>query len=520
MRVFILFAPEFIDWALAIARRLKEEDPSCQLLGVASGPPEIYERVAAAQDLQVSPLWRLEDLERSWLDHALAPERRNALEARIGADVLHRLVVADRDLGRGFISGGVTAETPLSRIARDPQRLDRYVFGLLDHVERALQDKAVDLVFCHSVADAPSLALGLMSQSLGIPFAQVRHTRIGSRVLIDTSPFDELAPVQDCFERIVLTNRFPADSKTTSHRYLNAARALDSVPDYLDYHRQRIGRQLAWPKLLWRLAVSLRAELLAANSPGRQGLRNASPLRQCLLDLKAAIETRRLLSSETFLPLGERPAGSFAFFPLHVDPEASTMVQSPMHTDQLSLVEAVAKSLPTDMPLLVKEHLPTLGRRPKGFYERLKALPRVLLASPFESGAALVREAALTTVVSSTAGWEAMLFGKPVVVMAYPPYAMVNDGFVHCPDVTKLPGAIRQALAGEPADERRLVAYVAAALACSFECPTEDLWGERAAEAAGSRPQLLENLVAQLRDVAGREPAGQDDIWEALREAL
>src|SRR3546814_17461782 len=80
------------------------------------------------------------------------------------------------------------------------------------------------------------------------------------------------------------------------------------------------------------------------------------------------------------------------------------------------------------MPLLVKEHIPMLGRRPAGFYERLSRLPGVELASPFEQGAALARDAALTAVISSTAGWEAIVLGKPTLVIAFPPYSMVNDG--------------------------------------------------------------------------------------------
>jgi len=178
------------------------------------------------------------------------------------------------------------------------------------------------------------------------------------------------------------------------------------------------------------------------------------------------------------------------------------MVQSPMHTDQSAVIEAIAKTLPGGMKLLVKEHLPMLGRRPAGFYQRLAGLPGVELVSPFENGTTLVRDAALTTAISSTAAWEAMVIGRPTLVIAFPPFTMVNDGFVAESDLTRLGGAIRQALAAAPASERRLLAYVAAVLGSSFECSTETLWGRVTAQTVRQNPQILAEMVRRLRDIA------------------
>jgi hypothetical protein len=44
------------------------------------------------------------------------------------------------------------------------------------------------------------------------------------------------------------------------------------------------------------------------------------------------------------------------------DPESSTMVLAEKHTDQMAVIEAIAKSMPVGMRLVVKEHIATIMR--------------------------------------------------------------------------------------------------------------------------------------------------------------
>ncbi len=507
MKIFILFAPAFLDWPLAVCRALQTAEPGVRFLGLATGPQRVHDRVAAAQDAAVTPFARLDDLERTWLATPVAPGARAAYEAKLGTDIFQRLAIADRHLGRGFIAGGETPPSPLSELAENPEMAERYLVGLLDYSFKILGEARPDLVFCHTVAAAPALALALSAQHLGIAFAQLRHTRIGNRVIVDTSPFDHLEPVRSIFERIVLTNTQPPALIDQARAYIDAVRKGDSVPDYVGYHSRRTRRNLHPREQARMILGSLKATARERLKGQRRDLRRPSPITHCLHELKVARQTRKLLRSGPFQQQGWRPSTPFAFFPLHVDPEASTMVQAPMHTDQFSVIEAIAKNLPGQMTLLVKEHLPMLGRRPAGYYERLTALPGVELASPFEQGTALVRDAALVTTISSTAGWEAMIFGRPVLIIAFPPYEMVNDGFVAEPDLTRLGGAIRAALAAPPAAEHRLLAYVAAALECSFDCPTEALWGRVSGDTVRENPEILHELSQRLGKLArGGEP--------------
>ena len=56
---------------------------------------------------------------------------------------------------------------------------------------------------------------------------------------------------------------------------------------------------------------------------------------------------------------------SFVYVPLHVDPDAFTMVLSQWYTDSVVAIEALAKAAPARMRIAVKEHRPVLARRPR-----------------------------------------------------------------------------------------------------------------------------------------------------------
>jgi hypothetical protein len=76
-------------------------------------------------------------------------------------------------------------------------------------------------------------------------------------------------------------------------------------------------------------------------------------------------------------------------------------------------------------------------------------------------------------------------------------------------------GALREALAGPPASERRLLAYVAAVIDCSFDCPTEVLWGPATADTIRQNPRILAELVQRLRQVARRTTAPEAPVRQS-----
>ena len=169
-----------------------------------------------------------------------------------------------------------------------------------------------------------------------------------------------------------------------------------------------------------------------------------------------------------------------------------------MHTNQLAVVEALVKSLPLGMNLLVKEHIPMLGQRPAGFYEPLKRMPGVTLVSPFENSLSLIKRAVFTCVINGTAGWEAIQLGKPAIVIGQPHYVALKEGFVRCPDLSSLPEAVHQALNLAPVNEERLLLYIAAILDQSFDFPVKLRDGVVTEETVRGHPEIVSAICDRL----------------------
>jgi len=116
------------------------------------------------------------------------------------------------------------------------------------------------------------------------------------------------------------------------------------------------------------------------------------------------------------LPAGQK----YIYYPLHTSPEYSTQFQATMWMDQVYLIEQLAKSIPFDWVVYVKEHPAIrINRiRPIDFYRRITRFPNVRLAPIDMDMHKLISNAEMVAVVTGTTGWEAIQRGKPVIGFA------------------------------------------------------------------------------------------------------
>jgi hypothetical protein len=177
--------------------------------------------------------------------------------------------------------------------------------------------------------------------------------------------------------------------------------------------------------------------------------------------------------SDLYTPVVE--GEDFAFYPLHVDPEMATMLYAPYYTDQIQVVKATARSLPLHMKLYVKDHPAMVGYRPRSYYKELINIPNVKLIRPDVNGYDLARTAKLTITITSTGGWESILFKKPVITFGDVYY---NDipGVRHCRGYAELPYLIKTQLEGWRHDEEALLNYLSALLEGSIPVDYINLW--------------------------------------------
>jgi len=171
------------------------------------------------------------------------------------------------------------------------------------------------------------------------------------------------------------------------------------------------------------------------------------------------------------------PAVPFAFFPLHYEPELSLLVLAPQFTDQIHLIGQIARALPVGMSLYVKEHPAMVQYRPRSYYERLKKIPNVKLLSPTLSGFAVGPRAKLVATITGTVGWEACLFGVPVISFGHQNFNALSN-VTHCSDLEVLPRLVKERLNASAYNETDVLVYLAALHKHSFDIDLKQLWEE------------------------------------------
>jgi hypothetical protein len=135
------------------------------------------------------------------------------------------------------------------------------------------------------------------------------------------------------------------------------------------------------------------------------------------------------------------------FFPLHLEPDRATLINSPFYTDQLDIIFNIAKSLPTRYKLFVKEHgsQSLLMWKKTSFYKKILSIPNVELVHPSMNPKKMLEQCKLVITIAGTTGLEALFYNKPVIIMTDATYSSM-PGVFRINHITELPEVIRTAL--------------------------------------------------------------------------
>ena len=168
----------------------------------------------------------------------------------------------------------------------------------------------------------------------------------------------------------------------------------------------------------------------------------------------------------------------FAYFPLHVEPERALLIDSPYFVNQIEVIKNVAKSLPVDYVLYVKEHpiMKKLKWRKTSFYKQIMDLPNVVLIHPDVDSQELIKNCSIVITITGTSGLQAAFFKKPSITFADTIYSKLPSAF-RVNNIEELPVLIKTALNTE-IDEKELVNIVNHIVENSFEFDNLELVNE------------------------------------------
>ena len=140
----------------------------------------------------------------------------------------------------------------------------------------------------------------------------------------------------------------------------------------------------------------------------------------------------------------------FIYFPLQLEPERSTLIPATFYTNQLDVITNIAKSIPIDFQLFVKEHpmQKIKGWREISFYKSIMELPNVKLIHPSIPNDEMLKKCSLAITIAGTTGLEAALYKKPCIIFADANYSSLPSVY-RLRSLEDLPNAIRESLKKE-----------------------------------------------------------------------
>jgi len=137
----------------------------------------------------------------------------------------------------------------------------------------------------------------------------------------------------------------------------------------------------------------------------------------------------------------------FVFFTMQVEPERNVNLDAPYFSNQSQVIINIAKSLPVEFKLYVKEHfnMKYRGWRSISTYKELMDLPNVVLLHPSLNPKDIFEKCSLVITISSTAGFEAALHNKPTIVFGDVVYSDIKS-VQQVKSFEQLPDSIKKSL--------------------------------------------------------------------------
>jgi capsular polysaccharide biosynthesis protein len=205
-------------------------------------------------------------------------------------------------------------------------------------------------------------------------------------------------------------------------------------------------------------------------------------LRHARTHAAMAVGATRL--KKLYRPMPETP---FVYYPLHVPADMALTLRSPEYLDQVATIDFLLRTLPDTHLLVVKEHPAQIGAvSATRLFELAGRFDNFVLLPPQTNNYAVLGRADAIVSVNSKSGAEAVLLGKPVVVM--------GDAFYRsCPLVfavdrlSDVPQRLREALHAKSFDPAKAAPYFETAWRKSFP-----------GELYVDNPQQLDTFAASL----------------------
>lgn len=287
----------------------------------------------------------------------------------------------------------------------------KFFESVLDEVKpEFLLNKVTDFHRNHLLAE--------LCKAKGIKVLTTMPTRLGYRSRIGS----ELQKKDEFWKDVNESKKFQTFSELREY--------IKKFDRYKQTHQQKSGG-LGYP--VWKKIIpSIKWAFKTFDEEYRKQYDHYGVTRSKVLIIKIMYDIKRILRKRFIDKNASKTITheeKFVFFPLQVEPERTVGFDAPYYSDQLNVIKNVARSLPVDMKLYVKEHFNMKFRswRKIQFYKEILNLPNVQLIHPLVDPNEILEKCMMVITINSTAGLEAAFHGKPSIIFSDTTYSDLSS---------------------------------------------------------------------------------------------
>ncbi|MCK5039977.1 MAG: hypothetical protein KAR87_03350 [Candidatus Aenigmarchaeota archaeon] len=457
MKLLFVFSGHFTFFSHLLAKTLQDKYKIKDICGIVIGGEKYYNFLKNQKEVNYKFLYNANDSFKDYKKEKIDYKYISSIEKKYGTPTFWSSFYVDRN----FIDYN-HFDYPHNKYSHEEiLQFFQYNFKLVFNV---LEKTKPDYIISE-IGFMPEYILYSIAKQKKIPFYFPRYPlRVNNRMIGNyPNPEDKYDSLTKIFRKL-LKNQVKID-KTQAIKYLNDFRknTTTTVPKN---NKERITQSREYITLFNFLQRTFKYMYNYFYGEYKYDPLRKRPLTKTakyIFNLKFGPYVVRKLN------VFEKPAYNekYILFPLHSQPDISTLVLGQYYLNQVALIENIAKSMPICYKLYVKEHPTTIGIRSMSFYKRLKNIPNVKLIDSKISMRDLIKHSKLVTTISGTGGWEAIMLKKPVITFGdcfYNELDMVKK----CRDITQLPSIIQDLLYGYNHDEEKLIKFLSAIFKTSY----------------------------------------------------
>lgn len=420
----------------------------------------------ASGKLELLKEWEI--IERS---KSISPDlkRLRDYEKEIGDPFLWNALVADR---RIFLGEKATLEQDY------PSRFDHARMLAILQVGIEEMESLFDRVQPDAVVGFICVTIGeylayLLSRSRNIPFLNLRPTRIKNFFFAGESVFEPSKRLEKNY-RTLLASGVPASLLQEVRSYLASVRQTHAMYEGVlpppgsrgvEITEKTSSKRRNLIRTFKRLIQEYYDYRFGEYRHDNHHRGVVYPMWFHRVKRPARIRWNDLFLKKFYVKGKELNSLNYAFYPLHKEPEVTLLVYGRPYLNQIEVVRNFARSLPSGMKLVVKEHPGSVGYRPLSYYKKLLAIPNVMLAPPEMTSRELIQNAQLITIIGGSVGLEGLIMQKPVLHLGNVPFSFLPDTMIRkVKDLERLGWEVQDILQNHKHDEDALVAYIAAVM--------------------------------------------------------